>query len=173
MANNYLQFSEVIPHLTRDEEAWLRQQLEEIYVFGDCEYASDQILKDLSLADADWSGFRLWRNTEADDPDWLGFDWEFRDGDEWDDYGRHLWLYTEESGEPAHVAHLVQTFLRRFRPDQCWALTFAETCSKMRVGEFSGGGCFVTADEIRWQGGYTFVEEQRKAFMEAQKKQST
>ncbi len=28
MANNYLEFSEVLPNLTSEEEAWLKEQLE-------------------------------------------------------------------------------------------------------------------------------------------------
>ena len=33
MANHYLQFSEVLPHLTEEEERWLRHQLEIVWVF--------------------------------------------------------------------------------------------------------------------------------------------
>ena len=64
-----------------------------------------------------------------------------------DGWGRHLWFYAEESGSPDNVAWLVQKFLKRFRPDQCWSLTYAATCSKPRVGEFGGGAVFVTADD--------------------------
>jgi hypothetical protein len=59
---------------------------------------------------------------------------------------------------------LVQKFLRHCRHDQCWSLTYATTCSKLRLGEFGGGAVFITADDIRWNNSYDFVEEQRKAF---------
>ena len=62
-------------------------------------------------------------------------------------WGRHLWVYAEESGSPDNVAWLVQKFLKKFRPDQCWSLTYSTTCSKPRVGEFGGGAVFVTADD--------------------------
>ena len=62
------------------------------------------------------------------------------------------------------MAHLVQKFLKKFRPDQCWSLTYATTCSKPRLGEFGGGAVFVTADSICWNSSYDFVEEQRMAF---------
>ena len=53
---------------------------------------------------------------------------------------------------------------RSSRPDQCWSLTYATTCSKPRLGEFGGGAVFVTADNIRWNNSYDFVAEQRNAF---------
>jgi hypothetical protein len=61
---------------------------------------------------------------------------------------------------------LVTKFLKEFRPDQCWSLTYATTCSKPRVGEFGGGAVFVTADAISWQNAYGFIEEQRAAFQQ-------
>ena len=172
MANNYLEFSEVLTHLGNDEEAWLRQQMEHVVVFGDQEYLDGEVPKDLDPDDADWSGVRAWRNLETDDPEWLGFECEFGDGDKWDDWGRHLWIYAEENGDPERVACLVQQFLRHCRPDQCWSLTYSMTCSKRRVGEFSGGGYFISAEEIKWQDACHFVEEQRQAFAKAKKRES-
>jgi hypothetical protein len=37
MADNYLDFSEIIANLTGPEEAWLEEQLQPIRVFGDKE----------------------------------------------------------------------------------------------------------------------------------------
>jgi hypothetical protein len=58
----------------------------------------------------------------------------------------------------------VQKFLTKFRPDQCWSLTYSTTCSKPRVSEFGGGAVFVTAETIQWQNAYDFIEDQRVAF---------
>ena len=77
--------------------------------------------------------------------------------------GRHITdCATEEPlcGRP----HKVQKFLKKFRPDQCWSLTYSTTCSKPRVGEFGGGAVFVTANKIKWQNAYDFIEQQRTAF---------
>ena len=90
------------------------------------------------------------------------FDYAFHDDPDRGGWGRHLWVYTEECGAPENIAWLVQKFLKTFRPNQCWSLTYATTCSKPRVGEFGGGAIFVTADEIKWQNAYDFVEEQRR-----------
>jgi hypothetical protein len=167
MADYFTQFSEVVPNLTAEEEAWLRRQLEVVHVFGDRSFTEEELPDGLKVADADWSGHRLFLKPEGCDAEEDGnriCEYEFQDDDRPARWGRHLWLYTEESGDPESVADLVQKFLKRFRPDQCWVLTFACTCSKPRVSSFGGGAVFVTADEIRSSDGSDFVNEQQKAF---------
>ena len=171
MADNYLQFSEVIAKLTEQEEAWLKDQLESIRVFGEKEYPEDAVPADLADKEADWSGIRFLRDKPDHDAEWdaLGFEFSFHEdhdngGYVTDGWGRHLWLYAETWGDVTNVAWLVQKFLKQFRPDQCWSLSYSATCSKPRVGEFGGGAVFVTADTIRWQNAYDFIEEQRAAF---------
>ena len=84
--------------------------------------------------------------------DFLGFSWSI----EKDDGRTSLWIYAEESGDVEQVAYLAQLFLKRFAPDGWWTLTWANTCSRMQVGQFSGGAVLVTAretffnDSIRW-----------------------
>ena len=106
---------------------------------------------------------------DGDFADEAGFEYSFSQDEDW---GRHLWLYTEQWGYVERVAHLVQKFLKEFRPDQCWSLTWATTCSKLSVGQFGGGAVFVTASEIKWQITDDFVEEQTKAFRESRKEES-
>ncbi|MCH8890822.1 MAG: hypothetical protein IH827_07080 [Myxococcales bacterium] len=60
------------------------------------------------------------------------------------------------------IAHVVRKFLATFRLQQCWSLTYAATCSKPRVGEFGGGGVFVTAEDVIWFDADQFVEQQRE-----------
>src|SRR5689334_10468962 len=106
MANYYVQFSEIVPNLTGEEEQWLREALAKL----------------------------------AAEDDLPGFQFDFG---EKGDSGKHLWLYSEESGDPERVGAFVRRFLENFRPDDCWSLTYAETCDKPRVSGFSGGGLFV------------------------------
>ncbi|MGO8748717.1 MAG: hypothetical protein ACLQNE_22330 [Thermoguttaceae bacterium] len=172
MANNYLDFSEVIAELNPEEENWLRSQLETVHVFGDREYPENQVPGDLDSCKVDWIGCRAYR----DIPDCAeyardmgmegpGFEYSFDDDRDTPDCGRrHLWIHAGEWGYVNGATHLVRKFLKRFRPDQCWSLTYATNCSKPRVGEFGGGAVFVTADEIRWRNAYDFVEQQRAAF---------
>jgi len=172
MAGNYLLFSEVVSHLEAQEEAWLKLQLQWIAVHGKKETDIDGP-DDEATQNADWFGPRFLRDYEDYDPSWecLGFEYAFHDDhDTPDGWGRHLWLYADESGKPAQVAWLVRKFLRRFRPDQCWSLTYATTCSKPRVGEFGGGALFVTADRTAWQNAYDFVETEREAFFKDRSK---
>ena len=170
MANNYLEFSEVVPHLTAEEETWLRKQLQCVYVFGSQEFTEDELPSGLHGEDADWYGCRAWRDLQGYDPDdgeLFGFAYEFHDDhDTPDGWGRHLWLHAEEWANLEQLAHLVQKFLKQFRPPDCWSLTYATTCSKPRVGEFGGGAVFVTADEVKWQNAYDFVEQERQALLE-------
>jgi hypothetical protein len=148
MADNYLQFSERLELATSAEAAWLRRQLEE-----DPETGCPHFLADYP---------------DPEEADSRGFECELCE----DPGNRHLWIYTEESGTVGHVAHLVRKFLQRFHPDLCWSLTYAVTCSKPRCGEFSGGAAFITADEIRWQSAYGFVEQQRATFEQTRKPRS-
>jgi hypothetical protein len=173
MADNYLEFSAVLPNLTQPEEAWLKEQLQKVCVFGDATYPEDAVPAELADREPDWSGVRFLRDKDDYDPAWdcLDFYYAFHDDREVDGWGRHLWVYSEEHGNADNVAWLVQKFLKQFRPDQCWSLTYANTCSKPRAGEFGGGAIFVTADETKWQNSYDFVDQERQAF-EARKQPS-
>lgn len=169
MADNYLQFSETLPNLTAEETAWLKEQLQPIVVFGDREFVEDDpAITTLPVSDPEFTGPRFLR----DNPDFdyrydaQGFESAFCDEDH--PPARYLWLYAEDYGNPEHAAWLIHKFLTRFRPDQCWSLTYANSCSKPRVGEFSGGAVFVTAEEIQWQDADDWVQQQRARFQAAE-----
>lgn len=167
MADNYLEFSEVIPRLSNAEVDWLRRQLQVVHVFGDREYAEDDLPDHLKGEDADWVGCRAYRDMadyDPDDGDGAGFEYEFHEGHEPTEWGRHLWLHAIECTELDRLAHLIRKFLMEFRPNDVWSLTYATYCSKPRVGEFGGGALFVTAADVKWNNAYNFVEEQAKVF---------
>jgi hypothetical protein len=138
-------------------------------VFGGKEYLDDAVPTELADTEFEWAGVRFLRDKDDHDPQWdsLGFEYAFHDDHDTDGWGRHLWLYAEDWGNPENAAYLVQKFLKKSRPDQCWWLTYAATCSKPRVGQFEGGAVFVSADVIQHQTAYGFVEEQRTAFEQA------
>ena len=125
MANSYLTFSEVIARLDAHERKWVRR------VLG----CDRNVRRTLSGA-----GLRV---SAVDLEDWPGFQWQFNDADS------ELWLHADESGNVDHVGEFVRAFLARFRPNECWTLTWAETCSKPRVGEFGGGALFITAKALK------------------------
>jgi len=162
MPDYYTQFSEVLPCLTPEEEAWLRAQLQLIAVHGEDENEIDSY-DDERAWDAEWSGPRFLRG-DPDHDEMAGFEHEFGGDRSSGERGRHLWFHAEEYGNPDDVASLVQEFLKQFRPGECWSLTWAATCSRPVAGEFGGGAIFVTADEMKWQNVHSFVEEERAAF---------
>ena len=156
MADNYLLFSECLEKLTPFEVNWLESVLEEMpdEDGDDC----PQFL--LDYADRD----------EGDN--YTGFDWlieednKDRHGEEAPGYQRlhYMLIYSEDHGDPERVALLVQKFLKACRPNDWWSMSFAQTCSKPRVGEFGGGAVFITADEIRWFYTSELISEAHKAF---------
>ena len=167
MADNYLLFSEVMANLSAEEEVWLKSQLQWIAVRGDQEIEIEAP-DDQAAKGADWAGPRFLRDDEDYDPDFnwgVGFEYAFYDDDHPPQgWGRHLWMYSDEWGDLSRVARLVQKFLKQYRPGQCWSLSYATTCSKPRVGEFGGGGIFITADAIIRNDARDFVETQEAAF---------
>jgi len=156
MANHYCQFSAVLPNLQEAEEAWLREQLTKIYVFGDREYTEDELPDalpdDLCPDDADWQGLRVFRDVDDGETEHdADFNCDFQDdkaGERGNGWGRHLWFFAEVSGSPDNVAWLVRKFLARFRPHESWELSYAFTCNKLRVDTFGGGALFVTAEAV-------------------------
>jgi hypothetical protein len=48
MADYYTHFSELLPHLSPQEEGWLRQQLEQVRVIDSPESAEDQVPQHLA-----------------------------------------------------------------------------------------------------------------------------
>jgi hypothetical protein len=141
LADNYLQFSEMIENLTPEEKVWL----ENIPDRGDYEdnpkYDDGEAwLKAFGAALVDYG---LDVASIEDTLDMFPY-FEYSTDD--DDF----WVYTEESADPAHVACVVQAFIKKFRPDMVFTLTWAEACSKPRVGEFGGGAVLVSAQHIQF-----------------------
>jgi len=164
MADHYLEFSEMLTHLTDAEINWLQNQLETVHIIDGVEYTEDTLPDTGGTGDATWIGCRACRDMEDYDPDFgedVGFGYSFPEEVD-EDRGRYLWIHSEEHGCVDRVAHLVQKFLRAFRPDACWSLTHAGTCSKPRVGEFGGGAVFVTATDIKYFDAWEFAADEQK-----------
>ncbi len=168
MADNYVEFSEVLPQLTDAEIAWLRDQLQSIVVVNDREHLVGSLPAEVEEKQATWRGPCFLHN--CDDVNGWGDEVEFSYGFAFDDrnteWGHHLWVYSDEHGSIDQVAWLVQKFLRQFRPRDCWTLTYAATCSRPRAGEFGGGAVIVTASEIHWEDAHSIAENARRAWLE-------
>ena len=155
MSDQFLEFSEVLCRLSAEEEKWLRHQLEEVVIVDGKEYPASEAPSDGKV---EWSGCRGWLDDESFVPEACrGFDYEFGDDGGENGWGRHLWVHSEDYGEPEQVAHLVQKFLRRFRADDYWTLSYGVQRSTPSVGAFGGGALMVTADEVAHQGTSDFL----------------
>lgn len=145
MANNYLQSSCTIPNLTEKEAAWLRRILEALDEREDIDAREERwLLKELGP-----EAIRHCENAGN-----LGFSFE----------PKELWLSGEEFFNVNLAIEVMQKFLQKFRPDSWLSFTYSETCSSMRVGEFGGGGMFVTAEKVEWINASLWIRERQKAF---------
>ena len=168
MLSYQTQFSEVLPYLNADEAAWLEEQLEPIAIVGDRVYAANELPDNV---EPDWSCFRLRRGPKTGNSDetastmcqclFLDDDDDDHPVDSW---GHLLWFHGKQLRDVGRVARLVQKFLRQFRPDQCWSLAYARTCSAPLAGKFGGGAVFVTPQRIERCNVHDLIEKRRKAF---------
>jgi hypothetical protein len=150
MANHYQQFSEAIDDITPDERIWINRVLSL--------QVDDNIVSNLKE-----------ERIEVDDEDstswWPGFQFQLRDTD------ASLLIYADESGDLECVAAFAKAFLAKFRPNDCWSLTWADTCSRPRIGEFSGGGLFITAKSARFFTPSEDISRMRKQFEKRTRRQ--
>jgi hypothetical protein len=107
----------------------------------------------LTVEEARWCERRLQeRHGDESAPDWddernlADFEWSFEEDVE----GKSVWIQSDECGNVEHVAAFVQEFLRTFRPNAAWWMSWADTCSKPRINSCGGGAAFVTADKIEY-----------------------
>lgn len=146
MSDNFLQFSTELVALNKKERAWTKSHLD---LFGaEAPQEGDKGYGEFT----EFIGiYELEDETET-----LGFDWKFEDD--------NLWMYAELNGNPDHVAAFVQLFLKKFRPDAAFSMSFATTCSRPLIEEFGGGAVFVTAEKIEWVNAWDWCEEKWKEF---------
>ena len=154
MANNYTQFSESIGELTQDEQKWIRDALNHGGIVF--QRFVDQLTKE----------------EDESAETFPEFDWSIGPHSKWDEgRGRYedtklgeLWLRSADSCDLNHVALFVQAFLTTWRPRTFFSLTWADTCDKLRVGEFSGGAVFITAERAELHSVGEWVQQKKEAF---------
>jgi len=55
----------------------------------------------------------------------------------------HIWFRSDESGTPEHAEKIAKAILEELELDGAFVLSWAFTCSKLRLDEFGGGACVV------------------------------
>jgi hypothetical protein len=142
VADNYVQFSEGLVIQTDEEEAWLRRLFEEGKFFN---HEED--------VDKYEEFLRLWGISHISESamySWPGFGYEF-EGDSTGSRTRYLWIWDGGMyGDVESAAAIIQAFIRKFRPDSVFRLTWAASCSKPRIGEFFGGAVVISSSVIKW-----------------------
>lgn len=103
--------------------------------------------EDMALFDA-WEAQRLSDETvaEDEDPDYEASDWEVI-------WSRNDGLWVRDDGESGNVeaaTNLIQGYLNATGQDVTVFMSWADTCSKHRINEFSGGGVVITQTEMFW-----------------------
>ena len=153
MANNYTQFSEALDVETDEQKAWLVDWLSPPSA-GLLDPENEEAL-------AKWAKRR---GAEAGDAEsWPSFDWSFSGEKNYRNEETapwSLWLHADEGCITDNVANTVQAFFKQFKIDSTFTLTWAETCSSLRVGEFSGGGFIVMplGKSVKWSTPYMLFD---------------
>lgn len=151
MANNYSQWSSVLEISSDEEYAWLQEVLN---------------LDPFDALDKD-------PNTDMDRyiaevRSKLGFTFNYEDFElPFPDFSHklsknELWVYAEEYGNLDNLGRIVQAFLRKFRPNGSFYVTWADSCDKPRIDEFGGGAMFVTAEKIETFTVYDWIAQKLK-----------
>jgi len=149
MANNYMQFSELVENLTNEERAWI-EKLPDRGDYEDNPDIEEDWEKHFGAALIDY-GLDVEGLDDTLDS-FPGFDYKIEADGGW-------WIYVDEGGYLDHLAYVMQGFIRKFRPEFIFKLTWAETCSKLRIGEFSGGCLVVSKDEVVFRNAYSMADE--------------
>ena len=145
MAQNYMQFSEVIDNLTVEEHDWFKKALA---------LNNDGGYDDGVESPAWWD----------DGSESFGFEYDLGTSE--------IQLYSEEYGNIDTVQALVSEFISLFRKDYVFTLSWSDSCSKMRVGEFGGGGMIVSLDETRFMNVWGWLESEKKRITESRLSES-
>ena len=163
MANNYTQFSAELQLDNEDQCEWfhyllnLNDHIDDYVVENEVEYDDEEDAKN-DFIDQVNSTYGIKLCAEDIDDAYPNFQYKLQKDS--------LWVYAEEDGNINMIGKMVQAFFNTFRPDGIFYLTYADTCSKMRIDEFGGGAMVVTAKKIDYFSTNDFVNEKLKEHKE-------
>jgi hypothetical protein len=86
---------------------------------------------------------------QAEEEDWQEWQWDYETNGDVGIVGS-VWVYAEEYGNPDALASVLSAYLKKFDPKGRITFTWAATCAKLRLDEFTGGGVVILADEIHF-----------------------
>lgn len=171
MADNYLQTAETFEPFNDEEQHWLEYLLTSV---SDWYQAMENDEKPNSKAgEPNSKAGELYPHIDYQEVLEGGlFNWEWHEetGNDHVPTGIYsLRISGDEWPNTAFIARALYSFLVKFDRDDVWGMTWAFTCSKMRSGEFSGGGFVVSKEDVHFIdcGGWAYdkikeIEEGRK-----------
>lgn len=165
MANNYTQWSESF-EIKKESVEWLKELAHgfenEFPEKWDSMEADDlqSLLDYLKEKGVDTSGISHWMTYASD---WPGFHFTI-DGEDTDTPS--LWVYSEEGGNIDHLCAFLQAYLKKFSPEEVFRFCWADSCSRLRVGEFGGGFAAISADEVISGNTYSLGEQAERDLLE-------
>ena len=144
MADNYLQFSTNLELQNDEERMWWKRRLD-----FDYEEAKENPVHFNGEEPVSAEAKLFKRLCLDDDHECWDFEYTFHNRED-----NSLIFYAEECGSPGAVAELVHNFYKDMRPDgdDVFIITWACTCSKMRLNEFDGGTAVATKNGVGWCG---------------------
>jgi hypothetical protein len=169
MANNYTQASFIIEFpatVDRSRVQLAMEVIETMIGLVDPELDADDLAAKFSEHypdDAEEAGPLVEQAAELlfeTENEYLGFTWALQPGN-------RIWISTDESIDIESAVHCIQTLTKLVPEMQAsapWYATWANTCSKMRIDEFGGGGVVFDADHVEWTDSYSWVRRTKDNF---------
>lgn len=136
MADYYTSWSFAL-EVSQEELEWVKKVFEQLEKMTD---TADDGARDVLRDEIETKfGVIVGDVFEDDGHDFIPFDYSWNDTDE-----RSIWFHGDCGGQVG-AAEIVRAFLQQWRPTASTNITWAETCSKPRPGDFAGGAIFITA----------------------------
>lgn len=147
MPNYYTEICFKIDDLSPNEHAWFDDIFSiEGYPFDTADGGEQTV--------AEYLAVRMDREPEEFEEHWYWEDWR----DTSDRKHGYVDFYTE-NGYLDELALVVQSFLRMFRPDNEFILSYAATCSRPVWDGYGGGAIAITADHVQWFDGNSMARD--------------
>jgi len=73
-----------------------------------------------------------------------------------------VWVYSDEYGDVSRLAEIVCRWQHFFHIEEPWSLEYADTCSKPRINEFSGGAVLCWHGEAHYMHTSAWIDQKKK-----------
>lgn len=164
MANNYLQFSSALELFSSEEVSYWKNVLTAIPDLFESYWENQDTREERQkLIDHILDRFDVELSEDVFDDFPLTFSYDISDSSPEFNFQGSICFYAEENGSLGFLGEAVQSFFKKFRPNGFFYCSYAETCSKMKIDEFSGGAMVVTDNFVKFHHVTDFIRKEEKA----------